>query len=252
MRDSQSPAATCDGWPFLIGPGSRLGVRVVVAPDPFYRSDAAGALLEAAKHQGNPTSFGHAYVRNVTAPDGHLIFTAVYQTLIATDYYVGGQSDRPLLDRGGRPIDLTEGLVLRPEIEYTSVTGSALYAAHLAVVPDYASYWHKPSESFLAISNALRWNIAEADSAIQFHVLEPVALRVRPISWPDGTKARQQVAAPSAANSTAHVSNGGYSEPPLPASVHNAQVQPEPRGAGQDQENVGWFMRMLRALFGTH
>ena len=163
-------------------------MRVVVAPDPFYRSDAAGALLEAAKHQGNPTSFGHAYVRNVTAPDGHLIFTAVYQTLIATDYYVGGQSDRPLFDRGGRPIDLTEGLVLRPEIEYTSVTGSALYAAHLAVVPDYASYWHKPSESFLAISNALRWNIAEADSAIQFHVLEPVALRVRPISWPDGTR----------------------------------------------------------------
>jgi hypothetical protein len=258
MRDSQPPAVTCDGWPFLIGPGHTLGVRVVVAPDPLYVSDTYGALLGVAKHLGNPTSFGHVYVQKVTVPDGHPIFTVVYQTIVATDYYIGSQSDRPLADRGGRPIHLTEGLVLRPEVEYASVTGSVLYEAHLAVVSEYALYWQKSSPTFIATSSSLRWEKAEVNPAVQFHVLEPVALDLRRIiKWPDSTLApspapQPAVVAQSAANQTAQVPSREYSDAPPPTNVNDSQVQPDTRDARQDQENVGWFMRMLRALFGTH
>jgi hypothetical protein len=131
-------------WPFLIGRSKNQDYRVVVVPGFMADSPLEGALLTGTG--GDPGPPGSALVREI-GPPGQRI-TAVYQVRPARADHDGVPGAGPLSDAHGRPILLTEGLVLREPAASVLASGlsrQALTRAHALVAPAFQRFWSEES-----------------------------------------------------------------------------------------------------------
>ena len=128
-------------WPFLIGRTGTEDHRFVVIPSFMTAAPLASALR--ASTDGDPGTPKAALVREIRVPAEEPV-TAVYRvrTGHAEDYGLPG--DGLLTDEQGRPILLTEGLVLRRAAHTVMEAGvprAALDQAHALVTPAYQAFW---------------------------------------------------------------------------------------------------------------
>ena len=129
-------------WPFLIGRALVRPIQVVAAPRPLCDARMYGILHQLTAQTHHLTSFGHAYWRAWRRPDAqafHLV--VVFHLIQATERHIGGDTDRPLLDRGGRPIELAEGFVSDQAASPLYLPGSMLLDIHLRVIDLYHQFW---------------------------------------------------------------------------------------------------------------
>jgi hypothetical protein len=133
--------ARCQAWPFLIGRTRDHGQRVVVAPGFMTEPSDVVALGDATGR--SPASFDAAVVREVAGLSAGPA-TAVFRSYLPRASQFGLGDEDMLLDGSGRPIKLTEGLVLRvPETQARKavITPADLDRAHDAVTGAYQEYW---------------------------------------------------------------------------------------------------------------
>ena len=133
-------------WPFLIGRTRTQDHRFVVIPAFMTAAPLASALR--ASTDGDPAAPEAALLREIRVPPEEPV-TAVYRvrTAHAEDYGLPG--DGLLTDEQGRPILLTEGLVLRRAARAVIEAGvprAALDQAHALVTPAYQAFWAEGSQ----------------------------------------------------------------------------------------------------------
>jgi hypothetical protein len=142
---------TDQAWPFLIGRTHTEDHRVIVAPGFLTGRKLAAALRSQA--DGDPCPPGVAYLREL-APDpgasgigasapGEPV-TIVYRVLIPARSDFGLPGTTLLTDEHGRPIRMTEGIVLRQPARAIAAAGvlqADLDRARAAVVPAYLEFW---------------------------------------------------------------------------------------------------------------
>ncbi len=129
-------------WPFLIGRTQTQDHRIVVIPDFM----AAGALVSALRISADSGAHGSpecVQIREIqTSPKDRV--TVIYRVNMAHADYWGLPGERVLTDEHGRPIVLTEGLVIcRPAtaVRQDGITQEDLDLAHSLVVPAYLEFW---------------------------------------------------------------------------------------------------------------
>jgi hypothetical protein len=133
-------------WPFLIGRTRTQDHRFVVIPAFMENASLASALR--ADTDGDPGQPEAALVREIRVPLEQPV-TAVYQVRTATAEDYGLPGDGLLTDEHGRPILLTEGLVLRRAASTVINDGlprAALDQAHALVTPAYRAFWAEDSQ----------------------------------------------------------------------------------------------------------
>jgi hypothetical protein len=129
-------------WPFLLGRTRTQDHRIVVIPDFM----AAGALVSALRSpvdSGPPGSPESVQAREIETSPGHRV-TVIYRVNVAHADSWGMVGERVLTDEHGRPIVLTEGLVVcRPAtaVQQNGITQEDLDLAHSLVVPAYLEFW---------------------------------------------------------------------------------------------------------------
>jgi hypothetical protein len=128
-------------WPFLIGRTKTEDHRFVVIPE--FMTDAALATALRAKVTGDPMEPGSAAVREIQIAQGRVI-TVVYRVSIARAEAYGIPGTGVLTDSHGRPILITEGLVLcraASDVMTSGVARATLDQAHALVAPVYREFW---------------------------------------------------------------------------------------------------------------
>lgn len=135
-------------WPFLIGRAAVQPIQVVAAPRPMCDARVYGILHQLTAHGSSFTSFGHAYWREWRRTDSFPAFrlAVIFHVIQATERFIGGETDRPLLDRNGRPIQLVEGFVCDEMGAALFLPGSVLLEAHRRVIETYRQFWHADIE----------------------------------------------------------------------------------------------------------
>ena len=174
-------------WPFLIGRSTTEDHRVVVIPEFMTDPRLVSALRASAG--GDRLAPGSALVREVrAAPDEAL--TVVYRRSIARadDFGIPGRPDGGVLtDSHDRPIQVTEGLVLRrpaSDVMKSGIPQSALDQAHALVVPAYQAFWSQEGKFTRRVGRA--FTVASNDSP-----------RARLLLWP-GSSPRPDGSTPDA------------------------------------------------------
>jgi hypothetical protein len=129
-------------WPFLIGRTRTQDHRIVVVPD-FMAAGALVSALRISADSGAPGSPESVQIREIqTSPKDRV--TVIYRVNMAHGDYWGLPGERVLTDEQGRPIVLTEGLVIcRPAmaVREDGITQEDLDLAHSLVVPAYLEFW---------------------------------------------------------------------------------------------------------------
>lgn len=128
-------------WPFLIGRTRTQDHRFVVIPAFMTTAPLASALR--ASTDGDPGAPEAALLREIRVRPEEPI-TAVYRVRMAHTEDYGLPGDGLLTDELGRPILLTEGLVLRRAARAVMEAGvprAALDQAHALVTPAYQAFW---------------------------------------------------------------------------------------------------------------
>jgi hypothetical protein len=131
-------------WPFLIGRTRTEDHRFVVIPE--FMTDPPLASALRASVSGDPMGPDSAAVREIQAAQGGIV-TVVYRVSIARaeDYGIpDGPSQGMLTDSHGRPILITEGLVLRraaADVIESGIPQAALDEVHALVAPAYREFW---------------------------------------------------------------------------------------------------------------
>ena len=130
-----------EAWPFLIGRTRTEDHRFVVIPE--FMTDPALANALRASVSGDPMEPGSAAVREIQVAQGKVV-TVVYRVSIARAEAYGIPGTGVLTDSHGRPILITEGLVLRraaPNVVASGVPQTTLDQAHALVAPAYQAFW---------------------------------------------------------------------------------------------------------------
>jgi hypothetical protein len=133
-------------WPFLISRARDEDYRLVVLPE-ILAGPGPAAVLQASVG-GSPGEPGSALVRELRAATGESV-TAVYQVraVFAQDYGIPGEG--LLKDAHGRPVLMTEGVVLRrsaSSVIEEGVPAAALDQARQLVTPSFRDFWKDGSE----------------------------------------------------------------------------------------------------------
>lgn len=132
-----------DAWPFLIGRAEHAGYRTVAAPDFLTGARELGALTRASATVDLPE--GAASARELRGLAGGPL-TIVYRSFHPRGSDFGIPGEEMLTDRVGRPIRITEGLVLRHSLEEAGrpkVTRADLDRAHARVADAYRDFWQQ-------------------------------------------------------------------------------------------------------------
>jgi hypothetical protein len=147
---------------------------VVVEPD-FMTADGTGYLLkQVAIDEDSP-----AGTATLCAFQGHpraTSFTVAFRNYLPTEREFGlGDADY-ILDRNGRPIQFTEGLVVpdRPDaVLRTGLTARDFDRAHQAVVPAFGEFWEQEG-SFQTKSSRQFPTVSEyaPDDSVSLRVME--------------------------------------------------------------------------------
>lgn len=152
-----------EAWPFLIGRTLYQSLQVVVAPSPLCDAGLYGVLHQLTAGDNELTSFGHAYHRAwLRSGDTSFVLAVVFHVIQATERYLGGFSDRALLDRGGRPIRLIEGFACDQVIEADLLSGRILPAIHNSVIASYRPFWEARTEQKYDVKPTTPLKIADA------------------------------------------------------------------------------------------
>lgn len=128
-------------WPFLIGRTRNEDYRFVVIP--AFMTDVPMAVALLSGTGGDPGEPGSALLREIEAPHEPPV-TVVYRVRVARAEDVGVPGTETLTDAVGRPVLLTEGLVLRrhaASVLESGVAQAALDRAHDLVVPAFQRFW---------------------------------------------------------------------------------------------------------------
>jgi hypothetical protein len=138
--------ASDTAWPFLIGRARDEDYRLVVLPEILADPYSSAALQAGAG--GKPDGPGSAHVRELRVTPGEPV-TAVYQVraVRAQDYGITGEG--LLKDAYGRPVLMTEGLILRCPascVMAAGVSAAALDQVHELVVPAFREFWERGSD----------------------------------------------------------------------------------------------------------
>ncbi|WNV89937.1 hypothetical protein [Umezawaea sp. Da 62-37] len=120
-------------WPFLVGRTRNAGHRVVLAPDFMIAEGTTSSLTRISR--GGPDTLEGEVVLDLL-PDGLMVVSRVFVAESA-DYGVDGTG--PLRDGGGRPIRLTEGLVVRGDAQ--RVTSADLARGHETAAAAFRRFW---------------------------------------------------------------------------------------------------------------
>ncbi|GAB2833969.1 hypothetical protein GCM10022221_36020 [Actinocorallia aurea] len=117
-------------WPFAVTRSRRHGYRTVMAPPGI----AASVLSEGTVDDIGP----RPHVREVTDADGGRLWL-VYRVSALSEDEVGAEGT-PVLDRYGRPVRLTEGVVVHAEP--AARLGGALFdELRKQTVPALSAFW---------------------------------------------------------------------------------------------------------------
>jgi hypothetical protein len=128
-------------WPFLVGRSERAGSRVIVAPS--FMMDSDNGIVELSWLARGETGESDAFITElpgmVNGPA-----TAVFRVFIANraDYLEKGTG--PLSDFRGRPIHMTEGIVIplsRAETSKLRLATAHLDTAHEFLKFPYRDFW---------------------------------------------------------------------------------------------------------------
>ena len=145
-------------WPFLIGRTRTEDHRIVVIPE--FMTDPPLASALRASVSGDPMEPDSAAVREIQVTQGRVV-TVVYRVSIARaePYGIPGDPGQgTLTDSHGRPILITEGLVLRQaasDVMRSGVPQAAMDQAHALVVPAYQAFWTEERQFTRQVSHAL-------------------------------------------------------------------------------------------------
>jgi len=148
-----------NAWPFLIGRARNAGYRVVVVPD--FMADAASvdALSGAARDVRLPADA--ACVRELHGLPGGAVLV-VYRSFTPRggDYGLGADE---LTDGFGRPIRVTEGVVLRRAATagLPPITVADLEQARAAVAGPYRDFWQQERDYTRRVSAGFPLGAAE-------------------------------------------------------------------------------------------
>ena len=140
-------------WPFLTGRVRRTGHRVVAVPD-FLSVDQARELLgPLPASEGGFSSEQNEVLRRVVrrSPMGPL--TVFYQVIEATAEQYGVSGEGVLHDQHGRPILVTEGIVVQgahPRV-FNHDIAAALRRARAVINPAFREFWDQ-DEKFTHVS----------------------------------------------------------------------------------------------------
>jgi len=130
-------------WPFLIGRTRTQDHRIVVIPDFMAADGVLVSALRSSADSGAPGSPESVQIREIqTSPKDRV--AVIYQVNMAHADYWGLPGERVLTDEQGRPIVLTEGLVIcRPAtaVRQDGITQEDLDLAHSLAVPAYLEFW---------------------------------------------------------------------------------------------------------------
>jgi ABC-type phosphate transport system substrate-binding protein len=144
-------------WPFLIGRTRTEDHRIVVVPE--FMTDPPLASALRASVIGDPMEPDSAAAHEIQVAPGQVI-TVVYRVSIARpeSYGIPGEpGEDTLTDSHGRPILITEGLVLRraaPDVMRSGVPQAALDRAHALVTPAYQAFWTEERQFTRQVSHA--------------------------------------------------------------------------------------------------
>ncbi len=130
-----------EAWPFLIGRTQSDDHRIVVIP--AFMTDAPLASALPSGTGGEPAPAGAARVRELRVPGTDAI-TAVYRIFMLDAHDYGLPGSGLLTDRVGRPIAVTEGLVLRRPATVVAdlgITEDHLNRARALVTTAYQAFW---------------------------------------------------------------------------------------------------------------
>jgi hypothetical protein len=135
-------------WPFLTGRVRSAGHQVIAAPD-LLTADQAQQLLGPlpAPRGGLPSERGEVLRRVVRGfPAGPV--TVFYRVVEATAPEYGIDGDGALRDQYGRPILVTEGIVVRGVHDgaFRHSLMAALDETHRLVVPAFQEFWARDEE----------------------------------------------------------------------------------------------------------
>lgn len=136
-HQSDRAASGWRGWPFLLGRGQAVGIRVLLAPDFLVRAGLAELLLDAA---GGDRTGPHEVIRREVHSDlGEL--TLFFRVVPAE---VAGQR---VVDQHSRKLRNVEGLLLRGRHPQVMLTPDVLTAVHEVTVDTYRTFLESPRES---------------------------------------------------------------------------------------------------------
>jgi hypothetical protein len=132
------------GWPFLVGRSRNAGYRVIIAPE-FMAGSRQDVAAIGWLATGAETDTTEAFVKELRGP-AEAPATAVFRNFPAHahDYLPGGSG--LLKDSSGRPIIITEGLILRLTGTQTTelgLTTADLSRAHELVKPTFREFWQQ-------------------------------------------------------------------------------------------------------------
>jgi hypothetical protein len=130
-------------WPFLIGRTRTQDHRIVVIPDFMAADVPLVSALRISADSGAPGSPESVQIREIQTSTKDRV-TVIYWVNMAHADYWGLPGERVLTDEQGRPIVLTEGLVIcraAMAVRQDGITQEDLDLAHSLVVPAYLEFW---------------------------------------------------------------------------------------------------------------
>jgi hypothetical protein len=159
------------------GPGLRT-TGLVVIPD--FMAGALASALRSAAGPGAPGSLESVQIREIQAPPGDRVTIISRVTTAHADTW-GLPGDRVLTDEQGRPIILTEGLVIRrpaTAVRRDGITQEDLDLAHSLVVPAYLEFWEQGGDYARQAAESFR--LAASGKPVAISPLESAITRVSP------------------------------------------------------------------------
>ena len=175
VRGIAWPASDSQAWPFLIGRTRNHGHRIIVIPEFMTDPVDAAALRDAT---GIIAQTPDAPILREVQALALGPVSVVYRSFLPRGFQYGLDGDDLLIDDHGRPIRLTEGLILRqPEtgVRELGITQADLDRAHAEVTGAYQAFWSQEAAFVRHVSGPFPVSAASKHPGpvISLHGYEP-------------------------------------------------------------------------------
>jgi hypothetical protein len=223
-------------WPFLIGRTRTQDHRIVVIPDFMAADGALVSALRISADRGAPGPPESVQIREIqTSPEDRV--TVIYRVNMAHADFWGLPGERVLTDEQGRPIVLTEGLVIcRPAaaVRQDGITQEDLVLAHSLVVPAYLEFWAQGRDYARQAAKSFRLAVSGKPVAVN-----PVS---SPIPWvsarPEAPRPPEAVAPPATERTEGITAGFTYVPAGAYAPVPTASAAPTATGGHRSRKGT--------------